>query len=728
MMATLSFLKHLQGIFNIALKSGTVHHSIIQTLYDSFVMVDGDINQMRLELCLATATGKWLDYWGEFFAVPRKAAEDDGTYAKRIIRQVTRPKTTVPAIKEIIADYLNETYHTDYTKDDVSIREPWKDLSKYSHQGLLSNNTRFFSKDYYCHGVIDISIPESMTPELVDLVRSVKAAGVRVIWSFFNSFEIVTGFSEVNNAYAEYARHILTEVHRNLNTGLTLSSSSSFPILSGKQNIWTNFQTLHFLYATMLDKDTDDSILITFDDLAALLDGYEYIEQLPSIRDTGMRLNNNHGILSQSFTLSGNESEIEWVTRFVTITGAMLQSLRLIDNWLALSHNGELSSADGVLFDSVQTKELLLHVAQAIQDFKRQNTHYYNSLQPPILNGERAQYLVPRHNNWLFDTPTMNQQDFYDLWGIGDESKKTLQDVFNFEQLSKKRYLTFGDVYQPPIVVSDHPFYWTPSLDNPWLWDSEVLTHDDLEDVFKGKLSEHPELFPDVVVVTPIAQVDHETEFRLSDNGHMPDNHVQIEVTETRHPESGFILSQNSVISNRKTEYRTHVTITPHPENSFRLSETGTLSPQPYNLEVTTIVHSEDNFVLSSSVLGDTQQLSGGDIEHLRNWVPNDQFTGYRRLSGDAPEITKTTETITYEELPLKLMSGDKTERVVTYTVVTDGINSPMLSGNESTYIDQISFKETVLTLGTLLEWEDKQSELFSIQHPLQAPIQVTEL
>ena len=70
-MNMLTFLKYLRGIFKTALQEGTVHHAVIQSIYDAFVMVDGDIDLMRLEMCLSTASGKWLDYWGDFCTVNR---------------------------------------------------------------------------------------------------------------------------------------------------------------------------------------------------------------------------------------------------------------------------------------------------------------------------------------------------------------------------------------------------------------------------------------------------------------------------------------------------------------------------------------------------------------------------------------------------------------------------------------------------------------------------------
>ena len=100
-MAALSFLTYLRGIYKLNLNTSTkVHYAIIQSIYDCFIMAKEDMDLARLEMCLSTATGYWLDTWGEFFSVYRKSGELDGHYQKRIIDSVIQPKSTIPSIKD----------------------------------------------------------------------------------------------------------------------------------------------------------------------------------------------------------------------------------------------------------------------------------------------------------------------------------------------------------------------------------------------------------------------------------------------------------------------------------------------------------------------------------------------------------------------------------------------------------------------------------------------------
>ena len=65
-MAQLSFLTYLRGIYNLNLQSSSaVHNVIIQAIYDCFVMTEEDISRSRLDMCLSTSSGYWLDLWGE---------------------------------------------------------------------------------------------------------------------------------------------------------------------------------------------------------------------------------------------------------------------------------------------------------------------------------------------------------------------------------------------------------------------------------------------------------------------------------------------------------------------------------------------------------------------------------------------------------------------------------------------------------------------------------------
>lgn len=502
-MAQLSFLTYLRGIYKINLnKSGRVHHAIIQSIYDCFVMAREDIDLARLEMCLATATGHWLDCWGEYFGVFRKSGETDDYYCKRIIKEVISPKCTIPAIKDYIVDFLNEKYDKDYTREDVIIKEPWKEIAKYSHKGALSHDARFFSGDYYCHAILDINIPEEVTSDLVDLVRAVKAAGVQVIWSIFNSYDIIGGFNNANDAWAAYHRWLQTETKRMQNTGFVLSYSgarlSGNPddgverpphCISGSRQVWSMITSLYQWYAKVLDKDTDKSIIITKKDLIGVLDYYRIIEEKYGTElEKALKLSGD-GTMSIDKSLSGSEKTPEEIETLVKIGDECLEALKFLDTFLTLSYNGRLSTEEGVMFNYTASHDLFGKLMEELERFKEQHRDYYNALQPPILNGERAMWLVTRNKNWLWNTPTMTHEDFFKLWEpYGEYEEHTINSITEFEDAYYKGYITFGDQYQPPVVVGDK-FRWTPQMVQDWLYNSPAFHISDLTDVYRRQFS-----------------------------------------------------------------------------------------------------------------------------------------------------------------------------------------------------------------------------------------------
>lgn len=522
-MAVLSFLTYLRGIYKINLaQSSKVHYAIIQSLYDCFVMAQEDLNLMRLEMCLSTATGYWLDCWGDYFSVYRKSQETDENYSKRIIDSVIQPKSTIPAIKDSIVDHLNSELNKNYTREDIAIKEPWKEVAKYSHKGTLSNDARFFSEDYYCHAVIDISIPEEITPELIDLVNSVKAAGVKVLWSILNSYDIVSGFNDADDAWAAYTRHIQTKTQRRQYTGLILSNSSPNPVLSGRRETWFWMTSTYQWFAKVLDKETDKSIVITKKDLIGLLDYYTEIET-KVLKDIESMLDlSNHGTTSSDKFISGKKSQTETIETLVKITDDMIKSLELMDSFMSLSYQGRMSTSSGTMFKYTSEHELWSKLMRELNKFKQEHLDYYNAVQPPILNGERAMWLVQRNKNWLWNTPTMTHQDFFDLWepfddyeeyknqvSIGDSKytisagndkfdvltskgtklpEHTLNSIIEFEDAYYKGYITFGDKYQPPIVVGAK-FRWTPLMLQNWLFSSPAFCIEDLPEIYRRQFA-----------------------------------------------------------------------------------------------------------------------------------------------------------------------------------------------------------------------------------------------
>lgn len=187
----LNFLTYLRGMYNTKMGlSSSPHFAVIQSIYDEFVTVEGDIRKMRLEMSLGTATGKWLDLWGSLFKVNRNALSDE-KYREKIIKKVTNPVITVSRLKEEITDKLRSFGIR--VDGDIQIDEMYEYIARYSENACLSGNldsdeksvARFSSYDY-SYGRILIRLTQSGIRPLTDaemseltaLIRENTAAGI----------------------------------------------------------------------------------------------------------------------------------------------------------------------------------------------------------------------------------------------------------------------------------------------------------------------------------------------------------------------------------------------------------------------------------------------------------------------------------------------------------------------------------------------------------------------
>ena len=521
-MSQLSLIKYLRGLYNVNLREHTTHHAIIQSIYDLFIMTQGDMDLARAEMCLTTATGRWLDEWGSFFSVYRNTKEDDRRYCQRIIDSIIQPKSTVPAIKSSLASYLNSRYNKSYTSSDISIREPWMELSRYSHRGTLSSTAKFSSPGYYSHAIIDISIPEKVDHDTIVFVNSIKAAGVKVMWSILNNWNVITEFydSDKDN-YAGYHRRTQLRSTTLTSSGLVLSAHSQDQRLSGKRSIWELIQSTLMFYVKVQDKDTDDSIIISKRDIVNMIDWYIDPDGTGELHDM-----DSYIVDGGSLDYVEDESRDNYVRtaeHLARVTDDLIESFKALDKFMTLSsQEHRLSTSTGMFMTEVAETRTYHLLLDAISTLKNVDPVYYASMQPPIIVGNLpVNWYVAANKNWLFDSPILSFHDLIRHWEPevvqvggqdvelvaswvsteGDATEQydytlngqrvrvhTLQDMEDFERLQGAGFITIND-YNGPIVVSDQKRYLTTQLDTIDMRMSPVFTMDDLADVASEQLA-----------------------------------------------------------------------------------------------------------------------------------------------------------------------------------------------------------------------------------------------
>lgn len=521
----LSFLKYLGGLYNTSLNrlEGTVQHAVIQSLYDVFDMGSTDLGEMELEVALATADGRWLDAWGDYFGVFRHNGEQDDAYRRRIIEYVIDPKTTIPAIKDHLASYLNEKHGTRYTRDDIDIREPWKYIGKYSQWGTLSHTARFFSGDYYTHAVIEISMPETVDEGAKRVASEVKAAGVRVLWSTWVTYDIISDFNTVNDVWARYLHWIQMETLYRRTSGLVLSSStmSGRPMLSGRQVMWFWTSFVYEYYAYMWMRTIHDSYTITDVDLMGEIDYYTIKRKSSSLQST-----DKYTVLDgkQYYISSGDSNNWVLATRpnihvsFSTNSdGKLVVTNKSDDTYLfnpeisnikfGIDDDGHITAtipgdisryvsyttdSQGKLVMSVDTDYLIDNLSVQTGGYLSVNSMLSGT--KPMSGG--AYKYTEVEEKWaitdkmIASLSSLNKRFMLSRYGLlsgstGILSSNTQQaELYHHLMDSVNDWLSKNDEYsrylQSPIQVYNAQALWLVPRNRNWLWDTPLLTHEEL--------------------------------------------------------------------------------------------------------------------------------------------------------------------------------------------------------------------------------------------------------
>ena len=107
-------------------RSGNViyaHRSVVWALmsaYSTEVEVAAELVPPAIEQAyLHSADGDWLDYWGEFFKIPRHTGQNDADYLTTMVRETLRHRSNKYAIENAVKDS---------TGNIITIDEPWTEI------------------------------------------------------------------------------------------------------------------------------------------------------------------------------------------------------------------------------------------------------------------------------------------------------------------------------------------------------------------------------------------------------------------------------------------------------------------------------------------------------------------------------------------------------------------------------------------------------------------------
>lgn len=167
----MSFIKYLHPLWKSMLgKVNDSHTAVVTSIEDAFTDAEKDAMGLITDANLETATGEWLDEYGDIFGVFRKDNEADEDYRRRIINWILTERGTIGSIKDAIEKWLDDP------EADVEIYEPFKNVF-FLNKSKLNGPDHLLGR-YYTSAVIDVRFTKHVPIEIIDEIRKFKAAGV----------------------------------------------------------------------------------------------------------------------------------------------------------------------------------------------------------------------------------------------------------------------------------------------------------------------------------------------------------------------------------------------------------------------------------------------------------------------------------------------------------------------------------------------------------------------
>lgn len=151
-------------------KYDDTNFAVLNALNYELTQAEQETIASKIQSSLESATDTYLDTWGDWFGVYRKDGWDDEYYRARIIRELLLKRGTIPAIIDAIVDFLNDNDAV------VQIYEPWRNIFRTNRSKL--NGDDHLMGYYYRFAIIDISIDRPFPPEIVEIIKAFKPAGV----------------------------------------------------------------------------------------------------------------------------------------------------------------------------------------------------------------------------------------------------------------------------------------------------------------------------------------------------------------------------------------------------------------------------------------------------------------------------------------------------------------------------------------------------------------------
>ena len=150
-----------------------MHSAVVFSIEKMLTVAEVDLKASKQQSYIATATGEYLDIWGNNVGLPRKANEEDEDYRARLLKYLTQLRSTIPALVDVLEGYFGDS------DTDIFIYEPFRNIFHLNRSDL--DGLDHLQGHYYRYAVIDIHIDRPFDyAEVMALIDKHKPAGVIV--------------------------------------------------------------------------------------------------------------------------------------------------------------------------------------------------------------------------------------------------------------------------------------------------------------------------------------------------------------------------------------------------------------------------------------------------------------------------------------------------------------------------------------------------------------------
>lgn len=184
-----TFLKNIHPLLKRSKRypANDPNHSFLDAIDATLTEAEQETIQSKIHSSLRTATGEFLELWGDWHGIRRGLGETDEKLRERIVGAVNVPRGTIRSIVGGIESFMGDTALA------VVAQETWKDIFWLNKSKL--NSDAHMLGNIYRYGVVLVTLNKPYPAYILELISLYKPVGVTVIVNYSENYSTVDFYS-----------------------------------------------------------------------------------------------------------------------------------------------------------------------------------------------------------------------------------------------------------------------------------------------------------------------------------------------------------------------------------------------------------------------------------------------------------------------------------------------------------------------------------------------------